>query len=196
MSATLHELAVKHGTDKARHGYCEFYEQVFGPYRERIARVLEIGVKDGASLRVWLDYFPNAHIFGLDNGTTGDPDRWPRGPRVTIIAGDQGTVPDLFRAGMIAGLCEIILDDGGHTMWQQQLSFAALWPHLWPGGWYVIEDTHTSRILDGFGRNDSPETTEAMLGRLQFELGFEIESMAGGERDATSVIRKPGRRTP
>jgi len=190
MAETLHELAVKHGTDKACHGYCPFYEQVFGPYRDRVTKVLELGVKDGASLRMWLDYFPNAHIFGLENGNMGNPDLWPRGDRVTIFAGDQARVPDLWSVVLRAGgRFDIILDDGGHTMWQQQLSFAALWPSVRSGGFYVIEDTHTSR-LDGFGRQDAPETTETMLGRLRLELGFSLTSFAGTERDATTIIHK------
>ena len=190
MTETLHDLALKHGTDKARHGYCPFYERVFGPNRDGVTRLLEIGVRDGASLRMWLDYFPNAHIYGLDNGNMGDPGLWPRGDRVTIFAGDQGCVPDLWGVALrIGGLLDIILDDGGHTMWQQQLSLAALWPSLKPGGFYVIEDTHTSR-LGGYGATEAPETTETMLGRLRLELGFGIASYAGTDRDATSVIHK------
>ena len=40
----------------------------------------------------------------------------------------------------------IIVDDGGHTMKQQQDTFKALWPILRPGGLYVIEDLETSYI--------------------------------------------------
>ena len=30
----LNELMVKYGSDKADHGYCDFYEGYFGPIRE------------------------------------------------------------------------------------------------------------------------------------------------------------------
>ena len=35
-------------------------------------------------------------------------------------------------------------DDGGHTMLQQQLTLAAYWRRVRPGGLFIIEDLHTS----------------------------------------------------
>jgi hypothetical protein len=39
---------------------------------------------------------------------------------------------------------DIIVDDGGHMMHQQQISLGYLFPFLNSGGVYVIEDLHTS----------------------------------------------------
>ena len=38
---------------------------------------------------------------------------------------------------------DIIIDDGGHTMRQHQISLKVLFKALKPGGLYVIEDLHT-----------------------------------------------------
>ena len=39
---------------------------------------------------------------------------------------------------------DLVLDDGGHTMEQQIVTFQSLFPILSNGGTYVCEDTHTS----------------------------------------------------
>ena len=48
---------------------------------------------------------------------------------------------------------DIIVDDGGHSMEQQQVSVGYLFRYLKPGGYYVIEDVHTSlpHFWSGFG---------------------------------------------
>ena len=55
-------------TDKNTvHYYLDTYEQLFKPMRETAKNVLEIGVRDGGSMKLWHDYFPNATIYGIDN---------------------------------------------------------------------------------------------------------------------------------
>ena len=140
----LRELAEKYGSDKARHGYCEVYEALWGPVREEIKTVLEIGVFNGASLKMWLDFFPNAKVVGMDNGQYGDRSQWPTDDRCAVALKDQRSVSQLWQVANEFGPFDIIIDDGGHTMWEQQISLAALMPHVRPGGWYVVEDLYTS----------------------------------------------------
>jgi hypothetical protein len=78
----LSELAIKYGSDKAEkgHGYTVIYEQYFNTIKEDQFNILEIGlslykmyIKDGkinkhvpSSLKIWLDYFINANVYGFD----------------------------------------------------------------------------------------------------------------------------------
>ena len=39
---------------------------------------------------------------------------------------------------------DILLDDGGHTMRQQRVTFEELFPHVAPDGVYLCEDLHTA----------------------------------------------------
>jgi hypothetical protein len=165
---TLNDLMVKYGSDKAAHGFCEFYESFFLPVREDVKSVLEIGVADGASIRAWLDYFPNAEIWGMDApresvGAYGNPSRWPVTDRFIGVFGDQANRDHLtrlidkratVRTGYSAGggwsetvrlddrPWDIVIDDGGHTMEQQQVSLGVLFPHT--RMFYVVEDLRTS----------------------------------------------------
>jgi len=199
---TLKELAEKHGSDKAKHGYCEVYEAYWGEMADQSIDLLEIGVKDGASHRMWLDFFPQGRISGMENAQYGNPADRPEDARFKVMGGDQGKLSALWEVAQALGPFDIIIDDGGHTMWQQQLSFAALAPWVKPGGYYVIEDLHTS-LMDKFyinapgmppetvytGAKNAPETTLEMLERL-IGLGLDacIHRLDNG-KSITAVIR-------
>lgn len=114
------------------------YDDHFKDWKDKDVRFLEIGVQYGGSLQIWKEYFTgNLDLIGVDvlpeckkYETTG----------VKIFIGNQGDVD--FLDGL--GEFDIIVDDGGHSMNQQQISFDTLFPKLSPGGIYVIEDIHTS----------------------------------------------------
>ncbi len=137
----LTELANRFGSDKASHGFCAFYDRLLAARRPYVTKVLEIGVLGGASLLMWRDYFPAAVIHGLDLA----PRFTPRVDRVLVHQGDQASRRSLSRLlERTGGGFDLIVDDGGHTMEQQQVSLAFLFPLLRKGGMYVIEDLHTS----------------------------------------------------
>jgi hypothetical protein len=91
--------------------------------------------------------------------------------RYTLIEGDQGNVDDLRHfLNSVNEEIDFMVDDGGHTMHQQQLSFAVSFPYIRPGGYYVIEDLHTSLKSAGprWGINsDRKNTTLSMLETYQ-----------------------------
>lgn len=153
---TLEELFNTHLTDKGTHGYHTFYEQLISN-PATITTVLEVGIgtcnpdavsttvgwfpdhyRPGASLRAWADYFPNAHIWGIDP----QPDcMFDDDPRITTILGSS-TSP-------LADLeFDVIIDDGDHSPASQLATLANLWPHVKPGGLYVIEDVYSVNIYD------------------------------------------------
>lgn len=143
----LHDLMVKYGSDKSTHGFCDFYESFFRSVREEVKSVLEIGVADGASIRAWLDYFPNALVVGMDAprglvSTYGDTNQWPVSVRFVGAYGDQAIRHHLSVIASTYGPFDIVIDDGGHTMEQQQVSLGVLFPHT--RMFYVVEDLHTS----------------------------------------------------
>lgn len=64
----LTRLADNYQTDKGtkRHSYTDVYELFFRPIKFKAERIFEIGVRKGASLRMFAEYFPNAVIYGID----------------------------------------------------------------------------------------------------------------------------------
>lgn len=131
------------GTDKSslHHGYLDFYEPFFAPIRSRQLRILEIGVFQGASLRLWEDFFPEAEIVGADINPIA---RQHQGGRITIEVLDQSNVEELVAAAVKHGPFDIVIDDGSH-LWEHQLtSLRTLFPFVRPGGFYVVEDLQTN----------------------------------------------------
>ncbi len=100
-------------------------------------RVLEIGVQNGGSLKIWRDFFPDAEIVGVD---VDEKCKQYEGGNIKVVIGDQASVKFLETLGNF----DIIIDDGGHYMTQQQVSLKTLMLQLNKGGLYVIEDLHTS----------------------------------------------------
>jgi hypothetical protein len=142
---TLNELAAKYGTDKGLDGhmYTDRYEIYLEQYRDVEFNLLEIGVFDGASVKMWKEYFPKANIVALDI----DPRcKQYEEDRINIHIGDQTDVKFLQDVVKQYGHFEVILDDGGHSWKQQIVSFETLFPLLTPGGLYFVEDMHTSYV--------------------------------------------------
>jgi hypothetical protein len=166
--ATLAELCERHRTDKSRllHNYVELYELLFAPWKNEPIRFLEIGVATGSSLRVWEGYFPAAQIFGVD---VVDKSRYDS-PRVRTLIADQAERADLARViASTGGEFDVVLDDGGHCMHQQQISLGSLFPALKSGGLYIIEDVHTSfpEMHPGFGVHaDGRNSTYVLIERF------------------------------
>ena len=134
---TLQEIGLKYGTDKAyAHHYCDFYEQFLPNPSQFTGRILEIGIKDGASLRMWRDYYPSAkEIVGIDI----EKPKPIFGCNVHQM--DQCDVNALHQLGEF----DIIIDDGSHMTLHQQISFNKLfYTQLSRIGCYVMEDLHTS----------------------------------------------------
>lgn len=179
----LDALGLKHGTDKASSGmgYLERYEQYLAPIRNNHVTVLEIGVYNGASLGLWSEYFSNnkTRIYGLDVMDKAQYDS----KRVKTVIGSQSSRPDLRRLVKRVPHFDLIIDDGGHTMKQQQVSLGFLFWYLAPGGLYVIEDLVTSS-RDYEPKAYNPTSTRNTTAEL-------VRKLAAGKGIASDWLTKP-----
>ena len=68
-----------HGDKGTAHTYIDEYEKLLGQYREN-STVLEIGICQGESLKMWDEYFVNANIYGVDTfeGKQGNGNIFPK----------------------------------------------------------------------------------------------------------------------
>ncbi|CAI7858297.1 unnamed protein product [Closterium sp. NIES-53] len=103
------------------------------PWEPRAVNMLEIGLKYGDSLKLWKRAFPRGRIYGIDNEMISKKHQAEaRDPRVRLMVGDQanGTFLEQVVAEIksAVGLLDFIVDDGGHTMDQQQTSLKHLLP--------------------------------------------------------------------
>ncbi len=138
----LTDLADKYGTDKSSaHYYTEVYEYFFLPIKDKARKICEIGIWEGASLKMLRDYFPRACIYGIDINDASSLNS----DRIRTFIADQANRTQLKSFIDTYGEdFDIIIDDAGHTMEQQQVSFGCLFKYVKPGGYYIIEEMHTS----------------------------------------------------
>lgn len=136
--------------------YFEVYHRHFQSFRDKPITMLEIGVFHGGSLQMWKSYFgEQASIIGVDVN--------PRcatlaEPQIQIHIGNQADRGFLTDLAQQFGPFDIVLDDGGHTMQQQLVSFDVLYPFIKPNGVYLCEDLHTSYWEKYGGGFKKPDT--------------------------------------
>lgn len=180
MQETLHDIAVRCRTDKALHGFTHIYDQAFSHLRNESIRFMEVGIWMGCSIKMWEEYFTNATIIAADRMTEeeriSESKTFDGGiyegiellPTTQTFVADQEKEWELLA---LPGDLDIIIEDGGHTMLQQQLSLKTLFLNkLKPGGYYVLEDLHTSQDIqypwghswDLYGANEYNRTIELL----------------------------------
>ncbi len=133
--------------------YFDVYDRHFSRFRGKEIVIMEIGVFQGGSLQMWKDYFgPKARIIGVDL----NPDcKQLEEENIQIFIGSQSDRKFLRELKSQIPKVDILLDDGGHTMHQQIVTYEELFSHIKDDGVYLCEDLHTSywlRFGGGYGR--------------------------------------------
>lgn len=183
MKDTLNDLGLNHKTDKASnlHDYLVHYEQFLSPFRLEAFDMLEIGVLNGASIRMWHDYFPAARIVGVDlKAIELDGDL----PRYTFERGSQGDPRFLFDLAKRYSF-KFIVEDGSHLWGHQIFTFQTLFPHLENDGIYICEDIQTSfgNLAERYCKG-APESAASYFLRI-------AQFLAAGRAGKTSEAEDP-----
>ncbi|KAK8061386.1 hypothetical protein PG994_007752 [Apiospora phragmitis] len=194
---SFHEIALKHGTDKVTtHHYWFMYDKYFPAIRDKKLKMLEIGL--GCNMvRLWsgqvllhlAGVLPHVDLYYMEYDAAC-ADKWAADMTgATIYTGDQADKVFLQKfIDETGGDFDIIIDDGGHTMNQQQVSLEMLWKIVKPGGMYFIEDLQTSFMTsyggDGMGGKDPSKHT---MSKLIYELLDDKLQGKDGQRHAISA---------
>lgn len=171
-SYPLDYLCDFHGSDKGElspndnpypwdsHSYSDYYSLLFEPARLHVRLVFECGIgtnntavqsnmgvdgRPGASLRVWRDYFPNAHVIGadIDASVLFEEDR------IQTYLVDQcieESVSKMWSDIDLTGF-ELMIDDGLHNFEAGKSLFSGSIDRLAEGGVYIIEDVSQADML-------------------------------------------------
>jgi hypothetical protein len=146
--ATLHEIGLKYNTDKAyAHGFCNDYE-IFLKDMD-ISSIVEVGILDGASLRMWAEFYPSAKIIGIDI----DRKTLINVDNIFSYLGDQANPLGTILPHVMETNCDLFIDDGSHQWSHQINTFNNIFPFMKVGSVYILEDLHTSLWTDR-GYND------------------------------------------
>ena len=100
--------------------------------------MLEIGVADNGSVKLWSKYFDNPNITVIDivEKDVGD---------ASFVLLDQSDEKMLLQYALRnEANFDIIIDDGSHVPAHEFVYLIHLWKTLKPGGVYIVEDIETS----------------------------------------------------
>jgi len=127
-----------HGDKGTAHTYIDEYEKLLGQYREN-STVLEIGICQGESLKMWEEYFINSNVYGIDITDQYIKDLIAEN-KYNIIIGDACSENILKYLNDL--IFDVIIDDGSHLINDQINSFNILKNKMKPNGIYIIEDVN------------------------------------------------------
>ncbi len=120
-----------YSTDKGDHNYIKYYSEWFAPYQDKEINLLEVGVENGGSIKLWRDYFTKGTVYGME--------------KAEVYGGDF-KCDSLNKKEVDKALgdlkFDIIIDDGDHHPESQIKTYKNLKNRLNDGGLYVIEDIH------------------------------------------------------
>jgi hypothetical protein len=160
--------------------YFEIYDKYFSKFRNKKPTILEIGVSKGGSLQMWKSYFgEGAKIYGIDiepSCKNYEEDG------IEIFIGSQEDRNFLQNVKNKIGNIDILIDDGGHEMLQQIITFEELYNSVKvDGGIYLCEDTHSSYFNSWVGAglknpNSYIEMTKNLIDKLYSWHTYDIEN--------------------
>jgi glycosyltransferase involved in cell wall biosynthesis len=149
---TFTNLADHFNTDKNRHSgnrhcYARVYDRLLSDRRLSIRRLMEIGLcrglaernqADTPSVKLWQTYFPFCHVIGVDLTDFSALNN----ERFTSFVCDQSKLEELHAVAtkLEPGSLDVLIDDGSHASFDEQLTLCEFFPLLADGGWYFIED--------------------------------------------------------
>lgn len=169
--STLDRIAKSHGTDKSSeiHNYCVKYEKYLPYKRYEKLTILEIGVLDGKSLKMWRDYFYKSYIIGLDI----NPEcKQFEESKIEIEIGSQVDENVLRNVCDKYGWFDLIVDDGSHMNEHVTFTFEKLFPRIKPGGVYVVEDCGTAYWDEYGGGYLNQSSSVEYFKRLSDDVNF------------------------
>jgi hypothetical protein len=167
-------------TDKhTRHTYIpHFYDSCFEPLKDKEINVLEIGAREGDSLKLWREYFSKADIYGIENYFN---------PKFSYKDVNY-LFEDAYTQDVVDKLpaLDVIIDDGPHTLESQIKCIELYFPKLNDSGMIIIEDIqqpsdHAIKMFE--------ETYKKMGGTKEVEV-YDGRWMCDNQDDDIIVVLK------
>lgn len=123
--------------------YFEVYERHLQRFVGKPVTLVEVGIQKGGSLEMWSSFLgPQSRIIGIDV----DPEcinlKYKQS-NIEVVIGNQSDT-NFWDSFMKENSIDILIDDGGHFMHEQIITFEKVFPKMNMGGVYICEDTHTS----------------------------------------------------
>jgi hypothetical protein len=125
-----------YSTDKGScHSYIDTYDKLFEPFQNKKINILEVGVLNGGSLKLWNEYFINAKIIGYDNQYLIDKNIINENVKFILKS-----IKDVTLDEFIDTPITIAIDDASHEINDQLYFIKTVYPQIADGGILIVED--------------------------------------------------------
>lgn len=189
-SGTLASLVDNTKTDKnTTHSYLDLYEDILKEKKYSAKNIIEIGIgdfgeKNGGSIKMWRDYFPNATVFGVDILTKDRVmDELLEDERVVIFTETDGYNIDFVNREINNIKFDFAIDDGPHTL-ESMVQFVRLYHTiLADDGVLIVEDIPQLEWLEILAK----EIPQDMIHCVQ---GYDLRSVKNRFDDIVFVFDK------
>jgi len=163
---SLEELADNRRTDKnTLHSYLPLYQKLLISKKETAKNVLEVGILQGGSIKLWNDFFTNATIYGLDilhiNNVWSE---LKNKERIVLHTSTDAYNHDFFTSQFLNKniKCDFMLDDGPHTL-ASMIQFIKLYSQIMTDdGILIIEDVQSWDWIDSL-KNEVPDDLKQFI---------------------------------
>ena len=157
---SLEQIVDNSRTDKnTTHSYLPLYQDLLISKKETAKNVLEIGIYNGGSIKLWSDFFTNANVYGLDIMNMNDV--WEdikNKEKIILHTSSDAYNNDFFITNFLNKniKCDFMLDDGPHSL-DSMKQFIILYSQIMTDdGILIIEDVQSWDWIDLL-KNTVPE---------------------------------------
>lgn len=157
---SLAEIVDNTRTDKnTGHSYLDLYQRLLSSKKETAQNVLEVGIYDGGSIKLWSDFFTNATVYGLDIRDINT--MWSEivgKQKIYLYTSTDAYNEDFFNTHFLSKgkKFDFMLDDGPHTL-DSMKAFIRLYSKLMTNtGILIIEDVQSWDWIETL-KNEVPE---------------------------------------
>ena len=163
---SLLEIVDNTRTDKNTvHSYLPLYEKLLISKKISAKNVLEVGIFNGGSIKLWADFFTNATVYGLD--IIEDNKVWEgikNKQNIILHTSSDAYDNNFFNTHFLHKniKCDFMLDDGPHTL-ESMKKFIQLYSQIMTDdGILIIEDVQSWDWIDIL-TNEVPENLKPFI---------------------------------
>jgi len=163
---SLEEIVDNLRTDKnTTHSYLPLYQKLLLSKKETAKNVLEVGIFNGGSIKLWNDFFTNANVYGID--IMNIENVWGGLKNIEKIILHTST--DAYNNNFFIThflnkniKCDFMLDDGPHSL-ESMKKFIKLYSQIMTDdGILIIEDVQSWHWIDAL-KNEVPENLKQFI---------------------------------
>ena len=170
---------------KKLHNIADCFHENLKELKNKKLDILEIGLAKGDGIASLYFYFPNSNLIGVDNNPFRIRYKSNRIRSIYVDTSSKKILQNL--TNHLNQKFDIIIDDCGHRLIDQILSFSENFKNLKKGGFYIVEDLNYPELHKMYNPTNEVVNLKTILKKIN--LGEEIFTQFM-QKDEIEYIKK------